>query len=66
MVMLPLYQQIIDLTNTHKKQVLLFAQAALPESQFKAFRQLFLNEFGKSGFEKGLAKVLAEKQHKER
>lgn len=64
--MTPLHQQVVDLVNAHKKQVLLFAQAALPESQFKAFRQLFLNEFGKSGLEKELARVLAEKQHKER
>lgn len=64
--MTPLYQVIVELLNPRKKQTLLFAQSSMSESQFKAFRQLFLNEFGKSGFEKELAKVLAEKQHKER
>lgn len=72
--MAPQYQLIVDLLNARKKQTLLFAEASMSESQFKAFRRLFLNEFGKSGFEKELekelervlAKVLAEKQRKER
>lgn len=64
--MTPLYQVIVELLNARKNRVLLFAQLSLPESQFKVFRQLFLDEFGKSGFEKELARVLAEKQHKER
>ncbi len=62
----PLYEAIVELLNARKKQTLLFAQSSMSESQFKAFRQLFLNEFGKSGLEKDLEKVLAEKQHKER
>jgi len=64
--MIPLHQEIVELLNARKNRVLQFAQAALPESQFKAFRQLFLDEFGRSGLEKELARVLAEKQHKER
>ena len=64
--MTPLYQVIVALLNARKKQVLLFAQSSMSESQFEAFRRLFLNEFGKSGFEKELARVLAEKQRKER
>lgn len=62
----PLFEAIVVLLNARKKQILLFAQSSMSESQFKAFRQLFLNEFGKSGLEKDLEKVLAEKQHKER
>lgn len=61
-----LYQMIMELLNARKKRVLLVAQSSLPESQFKAFRQIFLDEFGKSGLEKDLEKVLAEKQYKER
>jgi len=38
----------------------------LSEAQFKAFRQIFLDEFGKSGLEKDLERILAEKQRKER
>lgn len=64
--MTPLYQVIIELLNARKNRVLLVAQSSLPESQFKAFRQIFLNEFGKGGLEKELEKVIAEKQHKER
>ena len=61
-----LYQMILELLNARKNRVLLVAQSSLTESQFKAFRQIFLDEFGKSGLEKDLEKVLAEKQRKER
>lgn len=64
--MTPLYQVIIELLNARKNRVLLVAQSSLPESQYKAFRQIFLNEFGKGGLEKELEKVIAEKQRKER
>lgn len=62
----PLYQVILGLLNVRKNRVLLVAQASLPEPQFRAFRQIFLDEFGKSGLEKELERVIAEKQHKER
>lgn len=52
--------QILELLNARKNRVLLLAQAALSESQFQAFRVLFLNEFGKSGLERELARVLDE------
>lgn len=61
-----LYQVVLELLNARKNRVLLVAQASLPESQFKAFRQIFLDEFGKGGLEKELERVIAEKQHKER
>ena len=61
-----LYQVILELLNARKNRVLLVAQASLPESQFKAFQQIFLDEFGKGGLEKELERVIAEKQHKER
>ena len=61
-----LYQMSLELLNARKNRVLLVAQSSLTESQFKAFRQIFLDEFGKSGLEKDLEKVLAEKQRKER
>lgn len=61
-----LFQMILELLNIRKNRVLQIAQASLPESQFKAFRQLFLDEFGKSGFEKDLERILTEKQRKER
>jgi hypothetical protein len=54
-------QLILDLLNARKNRVLLLAQAALPDSQFQAFRTLFLNEFGKSGLERELVRLLDEK-----
>ncbi len=61
-----LHEMILQLLNARKNRVLLVAQLSLPESQFKAFRQIFLDEFGKGGLEKELARVFAEKRHKER
>ena len=61
-----LYQMILGLLNVRKNRILLVAQASLSESQFKAFRQIFLDELGKSGLEKDLEKILTEKQRKER
>lgn len=58
--------EVLELLNARKNRVLLVAESSLPESQFKAFRQIFLNEFGKGGLEKELEKVIAEKQHKDR
>lgn len=43
--------KVIELVNTRKNRVLLIAEASLPESQFKAFRKLFLGEFGDKGLE---------------
>ena len=64
--MTPLSQAIVERLNTRKSKILLVAQAMLPESQFKAFRQVLLDELGKGGFEKELERVIAETQHKER
>ena len=53
--------------NSRKSKLLDMAQAALPESQFGAFRKLVLNELGRQGFEQDMERILAEgaKQHKE-
>lgn len=59
-------QLILDLLGARKNRVLLVAQAALPESQFQAFRQVFLNEFGKSGLESELARIFTEDLNKDR
>lgn len=64
--MTPLSQAIVERPNPRKSRILLVAQAMLPESQFRAFRQVLLDELGKGGFEKELEKVIAEKQRKER
>jgi len=51
---------LLDLLNARKNRVLLYAQAALPQSQFDAFKKLFLDEFGRSGLEGQLVKLDAE------
>ena len=55
-------ESILDALNARKNQVLLVAQAALPQSQFEAFRKLFVDQFGRSGFQRELEAVLAEHQ----
>lgn len=60
-----LLQMIIPLLNARKSRVLLVAQSSLPESQFRAFKKIFLDEFGQSGLEKELVRVFAEDRHEE-
>jgi len=40
---------VVELVNDRVKQVLLVAEAALPPSQFQAFRTVVLNQFGRNG-----------------
>ncbi len=42
-------EQVVELVNDRVKQVLLVAEAALPPSQFQAFRTVVLNHFGRNG-----------------
>lgn len=59
---------LLAMLNARKNRALLIAEASLPESQFKAFRKLFLCEFGEKGLEGELQKIDAEdrKQYTER
>ena len=59
MVTLP---AILALLNPRKNRVLRFAEAALPETQFRAFRGLLLDEFGREGLEKDLERLVAERE----
>lgn len=59
MVTLP---AILALLNQRKNRVLHIAEAALPESQFRAFRRLLLCEFGHEGLEGDLARLLVERE----
>lgn len=52
--------KIVELLNVRKNKVLLIAKTALPESQFLAFKKLFLDEFGMRGLESELARVIFE------
>jgi hypothetical protein len=61
-VMTPL-ASVLELINARKNRVLLVAQAALTESQFKAFKTLFLDEFGKRGLESELVQLFGRQDH---
>ena len=51
---------IVQALNARKNRVLLFAQAALPQERFLAFRKLFLGEFGRDGLERELIRIIIE------
>ena len=55
-----LLEQLTDAVNARKNRALRIAEAALPESQFRAYRSLFLDEFGRNGLEEDLVRIVAE------
>ncbi len=57
------FQACITLLNIRKSKILTYAQVAMTEHQFKAFRSLVLDEFGKNGLESDLNKLLNEGNH---
>ena len=57
-----LLDHLLEAVNARKNRALRVAEAALPESQFRAFRGLFLDEFGRNGLETELARIVAEDQ----
>ena len=59
MVTLP---AILALLNPRKNRVLRYAEAALSESQFRAFRGLLLDEFGREGLERDLERLVVERE----
>ena len=64
--MMLLLEAVLTALNSRKNHILLVAQAALPPSQYEAFRKLFLDQFGKSGFEEDLKAVLIKHQDRQR
>jgi len=54
---------ILALLNPRKNRVLRYAEAGLSESQFRAFRGLLLDEFGREGLERDLERLVAEREH---
>lgn len=54
-----LVQAIVAVLNQRKAKVLRLAEASLTASQFRAFRGLVLDEFGR-GLEKDLERLLVE------
>ena len=58
-----LFEAVNALLNTRKCKILSIAQVAMTEHQFKAYRILVLDEFGKKGLEPELVKLLDEGNH---
>lgn len=59
-------EAIREVLNVRKRRLLLFAEAALPQAQFQAFRKLVLDEMGNTGLEQDLVRVVAEDRQRER
>ena len=51
---------LLNVVNARKNRALRYAEAAMPESQFRAFRGLFLDEFGRNGLESELERIVAD------
>lgn len=51
---------VIDGLKPRMNRVLTIAEAALPQSQFQAFRKLFLEDMGRNGFEAFLREAEAD------
>lgn len=51
---------LIKMINARKSKVLTLAEASMPPQQFRAFRKLFLGEFGEKGLEGELQKIYTE------
>lgn len=61
-----LLEDILTAIDRRKGKVLLCAQTALAPPAFKAFRKLFLNEFGNSGLVKDLQGLYGSDRQKSR
>ncbi len=48
---------VLQTLNPFKNTLLTLSETALPPSQAKAFRKLFLRELGRDGFEKALREL---------
>ena len=51
---------LLEAINARKNKALQLAQVGLPENQFRAFRGLFLDEFGRNGLESELVRIVAD------
>ena len=51
---------LLEAINGRKNKALQLAQVGLSEPQFRAFRGLFLDEFGRNGLERELERIVAD------
>ena len=59
-------RHILDLVNYRVTRILLVAEASLPSGQFKAYRTVVLNEFGRNGLERELERLEGQRGSEER
>lgn len=59
-----LLPELLDAINARKNKALRLVEVGLTESQFRAFRGLFLDEFGRSGLERDLERIVAEHERR--
>lgn len=60
--MMPEEDDILRALNPHLGKVLRAAELALPQEKFRHFRSIVLNEFGRNGFRRSLARLLHARQ----
>ena len=48
------HHQVMERIKSRLNRVLLIGESSLPESQFRAYRKLVLDEFGRYGLEREL------------
>lgn len=56
------FQSLLKLINVRKNKMLLIAESSMSASQFRAFRKLFLLEFGENGLEGELQNIHIEQR----
>lgn len=61
-----LFGTVLDALNRHKARILDYAAIGLLPEQYQAFRRQFLEELGKSGFERELQDIITQHQERKR
>lgn len=52
------FREILEKLSTHKGRILEIAHLVLTEAQFNIFKKIFLDEFGRNGFESELSDAI--------
>jgi len=58
--------KLVDAINARVNRVLLYGESSLSETQFRAFRKLVLDEFGRSGLQGDLARLFTHGEPQDR
>jgi hypothetical protein len=60
-----LLRVILEAVNARKNRALRLAQVGMSESQFQAFRGLFLDEFGRNGLETEIDRIVSDHERRQ-